>query len=233
MAEEKRQAFMIWGGWEGHEPEACVNIFAPLLEEAGFAVRISDTLATLTEENALDDLHLIVPMWTMGTIEKEESKALRAAIRSGVGLAGWHGGMCDAFRQDVDYQFMTGGQWVQHPGSIIDYEVNITPAGRMDPICAGLSDFSMHSEQYYMHVDPGNEVLVTTTFSGEHEEMDWIRNVVMPVVWKRQYGAGRVFFSSLGHVAADFEVPEAKEIMRRGSAVGSKGIMRILWQELE
>ena len=101
---------------------------------------------------------------------------------------------------------------VAHPGNIIDYEVNII--NHDDPITAGLKDFKMHSEQYYMHVDPSNEVLATTTFSGEHAP--WIAGTVMPVVWKRMYGAGKVFYSSLGHVARDFDVPEAKEIVRRG-----------------
>ncbi|MGH8759949.1 MAG: ThuA domain-containing protein, partial [Burkholderiales bacterium] len=134
------------------------------------------------------------------------------AVRCGVGLAGFHGGMCDAFREAVDYQFMCGGQWVAHPGNIIDYRVNILR--RDDPVMQGIEDFDYRSEQYYMHVDPSNQVLATTTFSGEHA--DWIDGVVMPVVWKRRYGEGRVFYSSLGHVAAEFEVPQMRAILRRG-----------------
>ena len=131
---------------------------------------------------------------------------------SGVGFGGWHGGMGDSFRNHPDYQFIVGGQWVAHPGGVIDYRVNIT--NHADPITAGLEDFDMHSEQYYMHVDPSNEVLATTTFDGEI--LPWIKGTVMPVAWKRQWGAGKVFYSSLGHVAKDFDVPEAREIVRRG-----------------
>jgi hypothetical protein len=154
----------------------------------------------------------------MGTITPEQEAGLLDAVRSGVGIAGWHGGMGDSFRNNTEYQFMVGGQWVAHPGNIIDYEVNIIKPE--DPIVAGLSDFKMHSEQYYMHVDPSNEVLATTTFSGEYCE--WIAGTVMPVVWKRRYGKGRVFYSSLGHVAKDFEVPEALEIMKRGMLWASR-----------
>jgi type 1 glutamine amidotransferase len=157
-------------------------------------------------------LDLIVPLWTMGTITQEQEKGLLEAIKSGVNVGGWHGGMADAFRNNVDYQFMVGGQWVAHPGGIIDYRVNVI--NHDDPITCDIPDFDMHSEQYYMHVDPSNEVLATTTFSGEHAF--WIAGTVMPVVWKRMFGNGRVFYSSLGHVAADFNVPEAKEIQRRG-----------------
>jgi type 1 glutamine amidotransferase len=120
--------------------------------------------------------------------------------------------MGDSFRNNCEYQFMVGGQWVVHPGGVIDHEVNII--NHEDPITKGLSDFKMHSEQYYLHVDPSNEVLAETTFRGEH--CAWIDGVVMPVVWKRPYGAARVFYASVGHVAADFDVPEAKEIVQRG-----------------
>ena len=74
----------------------------------------------------------------------------------------------------------------------------------------------MHSEQYYLHVDPSNQVLATTSFNGAHGETPWIAGTVMPVVWKRSWGQGRVFYSSLGHVASDFEVREARTIMQRG-----------------
>ncbi len=207
-----KRALIVWGGWEGHEPKQCAEIFAPWLQSQGYEVIVSNTLDTYTDKDLMRSLNLIVPIWTMGTITPEQEAGLLDAVRSGVGIAGWHGGMGDSFRNNTEYQFMVGGQWVAHPGGIIDYEVNIIKPD--DPIVAGLSDFKMHSEQYYMHVDPSNEVLATTTFSGEYCE--WIAGTVMPVVWKRRYGKGRVFYSSLGHVAKDFEVPEALEIMKRG-----------------
>ena len=162
----------------------------------------------------MDSLGLIVPIWTCSQITPEQEKGLIDTIRAGTGVAGWHGGMCDAFRPNTEYQFMTGGQWVSHPGGIVDYEVNIIK--KDDPIVKGLNDFKMNSEQYYMHVDPSNEVLATTIFSGLHQGYDWIKGCVMPVVWKRMWGKGKVFYTSLGHVAKDFDVPEAKEIVRRG-----------------
>jgi type 1 glutamine amidotransferase len=213
-----KSALMVWGGWDGHEPKQCVDIFAPFLTAQGYEVRISDSLDVYLDEAYLQSLSLIVPVWTMGTITGEQEQGLLKAIAGGVGVAGWHGGMGDAFRNNTDYQFMVGGQWVAHPGGVIDYTVNIT--NHDDPITAGLADFAMHSEQYYMHVDPSNDVLATTTFSGEHAS--WVKGCVMPVVWKRHWGAGRVFFTSLGHVAPDFQVPEAKTIVERGMLWASK-----------
>ena len=207
-----KQALMVWGGWEGHEPFQCVQLFAPLLREAGFEVTISDTLDVYLDADKMRSYDLISQVVTMSTITREQEQGLLDAIEAGTGFAGWHGGMADAFRNNTAYQFMVGGQWVAHPGNIIDYRVNITD--RNDPIMAGLDDFNMHSEQYYMHVDPSNQVLATTTFSGQY--CPWIDGVLMPVAWKRRWGAGRVFYSSLGHVAADFNVPEACEISRRG-----------------
>jgi hypothetical protein len=214
-----KKALVVWGGWKGHEPAQCAEIFAPYLEKQGYEVRVSDTLEVYVEKDYMASLSLIVPIWTMGEIGGEQEGALLGAIKSGIGVAGWHGGMCDAYRMHTEYQFMTGGQWVAHPGGVIDYTVNIT--NHNDPITKGLPDFNMHSEQYYMHVDPSNEVLATTTFSGEHDA-PWIKGCVMPVVWKRMYGEGRVFFTSLGHVASDFKVPEAKTIVERGMLWASK-----------
>jgi type 1 glutamine amidotransferase len=206
-----RNALIVWGGWHGHEPEQCARIIAGMLEAEGFTVRL-ETETKAFADPTLSELSLIVPIYTMSKIEKEEAASLSKAVREGVGLAGYHGGMCDAFREAVEYQFMCGGQWVAHPGNIIDYRVNVTRPD--DPVMQGISDFDYRSEQYYMHVDPSNEVLATTTFSGEHAP--WIEGVVMPVVWKRRHGEGRVFYSSLGHVAKEFEVPEMREILRRG-----------------
>ena len=213
-----KSALIVWGGWEGHEPEQSANVFAACLREEGFTVELSDTLDSYLAVDKLQSLDLIVPAWTMGTITPEQEKGLLDAVASGVGVAGWHGCMGDSFRNSTNYQFMVGGQWVAHPGDIIDYKVNIT--NHDHPITAGLSDFMMHSEQYYMHVDPSNEVLATTTFSGEHAA--WVEGCVMPVVWTRMWGKGRVSYCSLGHVCADFDVPEARELVRRGMLWASR-----------
>ncbi|PQV62722.1 hypothetical protein B1R32_1236 [Abditibacterium utsteinense] len=209
-----KKALMIWGGWEGHEPQLVVERFAPFLRDSGFEVRIENNLDVYTDAETMNSLSLVVPIWTMGSISNEQEAGLLGAVKAGVGLAGWHGGTGDAFRNNPGYQWMTGGQWVAHPGNIIDYTVNISDSNH--EITRGLSDFSMKSEQYYMHTDPGNQVLATTTFSGEHENVNWIAGTVMPVLWTRMWGKGRVFYSSLGHVNADFEVFEAAETVRRG-----------------
>ena len=208
----KKKVLIVWGGWAGHQPKETVDIFAPWLVEQGFDVEISNSLDPYLDAEKLKGLSLIVQAVTMGTITPQQEKGLRDAVRGGVGLAGWHGGLADSFRANPEYEWMVGGSWAAHPGNILDYTVNITK--RDDPIMKGLSDFTMHSEQYYMLVDPGVEVLATTTFSGE--PMPAIKGVVMPVVWRKLYGQGRVFNSTLGHVASDFNVAEAKEITKRG-----------------
>ena len=206
-----REALIVWGGWNGHEPERCAGIVRGMLEEDGFKVRVEDSVEAFADP-AVGAMSLVVPIVTASKIEKSQLENLSKAVRGGTGLAGFHGGMCDAFREATEYQFMCGGQWVAHPGNIIDYRVNVSR--RDDPVMHGIDDFDYRSEQYYMHVDPSNEVLATTTFSGEHA--DWIEGVVMPVVWKRHHGKGRVFYSALGHVAAEFEVPQMRTILRRG-----------------
>jgi uncharacterized protein len=214
-ASNGKRALIVWGGWDGHEPEQTAAIFAGELGTLGFEVTRETSLDTFLDAERLAATDLIVPLYTMSTITREQESGLLDAVKSGVGCGGWHGGMADAFRQNTEYQFMVGGQWVAHPGNVIDYTVQIT-----DPdheITRGLKrEFAMHSEQYYMHVDPSNHVLATTTYTGEHAP--WIAGTVMPVAWTRRYGSGKVFYCSLGHVAADFDVPEARTIVTRGLA---------------
>ena len=207
-----KKVLFVYGGWDGHEPELTRDIFVPWMRSEGAEVHVSDNLDSYTDSTLMNSLDLIVQIWTMGEITNEQERGLLNAVRRGVGLAGWHGGVGDAFRNNVEFQFMVGGQWVSHPGNIIHYDVNIIDHD--DKVTKGLSDFHMHSEQYYMHVDPNVKVLATTTFTGEHAS--WIDGAIVPVVWKKTYGKGRVFYSSLGHVAKDFEVSEALEIMKRG-----------------
>lgn len=213
-----KSALIVWGGWDGHEPRLGAELAAALLEEAGYQVIVRDTLEAYADRAVMGAVDLIVPIWTMGTIGDAALSGLLTAVREGAGIAGWHGTMGDSFRDRTEYQFMVGGQWVAHPGNTIDYTVNIIDHD--DPITAGIADFPMRSEQYYMHVDPSNHVLATTTFSGQ--DAPWIAGTVMPVVWKRIYGAGRVFYSSLGHNRQDLEVPQVKEILRRGMLWASR-----------
>jgi type 1 glutamine amidotransferase len=208
-----KKALIIWGGWDGHEPKQVGEVFEKLLKEEGFEVQVSDTLDTLTQVE-LSAVSLFVPVWTMGEISYEQVTAVAKAAEKGMGIAGCHGGMCDSFRNSAEWQFITGGQWVAHPGDDgIEYTVRITD--HTDAITQGIDDFQVKSEQYYMHTDPSNKVLAVTHFPvapGPHTpngEFD------MPVVWTRMYGEGRVFYNSLGH-HADVLIGPALEIMRRG-----------------
>ena len=206
-----REAMIVWGGWPGHDPDLCASMIRGWLKAEGFAVRIETTTEAFLDP-AIKNLSLIIPIYTMSKIEKSEALAFCDAVKGGVGLAGHHGGMGDAFRDNVDYQFMCGGQWVAHPGNIIDYKVDVSRPD--DPVMAGIESFEHRSEQYYMHIDPAIEVLATTKFNADHAP--WIDGVVMPVVWKKRFGEGRVFYSSLGHRAYELDVPEIRTLMTRG-----------------
>lgn len=211
-----RKALIVQGGWDGHEPKQVSEIFGDILRKEGFQVEISDTLDSFIDEEKLMGLSLIVPVWTMGEIKNEQLKPVIKAVASGVGIAGCHGGMCDSFRNSVQWQFMTGSQWVAHPGNDgVEYEVNIVKSSS-SPIVENMTDFKVKSEQYYLHVDPAINVLATTTFpviEGPHSTNG---RVSVPVVYTKTWGQGRVFYNSLGHHADIFDIPEAKELMRRG-----------------
>lgn len=209
------KALIVWGGWDGHEPEQVAAIFERILKEEQFEVEVSNTLESYADAEKLLGLDLIVPLWTMGQIEQELVNNVSAAVQSGVGLAGLHGGMCDAFRNNVDWQFMTGGQWVAHPGNDgVEYMVNMKRGS--SPLLDHIEDFQVKSEQYYLHVDPAVEVLATTRFpvvTGPHAANG---PVDMPVVWTKRWGAGRVFYNSLGHHADIVDMKPVTEMMRSG-----------------
>lgn len=209
----QKKALVVWGGWDGHTPKECAEIFAPWLATQGYDVTVSTTLDSYTDKALMDSLDLIVPIWTMGQITGEQESGLLAAVESGVGVAGFHGGMCDSFRNNTNYQWMTGGQWVAHPGGCIpSYTVSITDVDH--EITKGISDFVLeNTEQYYLHTDPSNNVLATTTFES---------GCVMPYVWTRMWGEGRVFYAAFGHTDKDYDVPEALEIVKRGMLWASR-----------
>jgi type 1 glutamine amidotransferase len=236
------KALIVQGGWPGHEPAETAATAARELRGAGAEVEVSDTLEALADADALKQLDLIVPVWTMGDTRQPLPRGtltpLLDAVRAGVGIGGWHGGMCDAFRIEVEYQFMTGGQWVAHPGGDkAHYRVRIGP--HSSAITEGLRDFFVTSEQYFLHVDPGVQVLATTHFPRGAASGDGLDQatqdavdrddvasgdvVVMPVTWTKRYGKGRVFYASLGHVAKVFEVPEALTMLRRGLMWAAQG----------
>ena len=202
-----KSALIVYGGWDGHQPKEVAHLLHNELVLAGFAVEVSDTLDAFRDGDKLKSLDLIVPVWTMGTIQREQLNPLLEAVRGGVGIAGCHGGMGDAFRNETEFQFMTGGQWVAHPGNDgRHYVVNIID---QNPITDGIADFEVRSEKYYMHVDPAIRVSATTTFEDYGD-------AIMPVVWTKTYGKGRVFYNSLGHQANIIAMPQVLTLMARG-----------------
>lgn len=218
-----KKALILQGGWDGHEPQLTSKRFAGLLAQHGYETQISDTLSVLEDLPLLMNLDLVVACWTMDDIKPEAVDNLSKAIASGVGMAGCHGGMCDSFRQSVQWQFITGGQWVSHPGGDgIDYTVNICHG--TSPIVEGLSDFPVCSEHYYLHVDPAIEVLATTRFPVVPYYHISNKSVDMPVAWTKFWGNGRVFYTSLGHHDDVFEKsPNAQILMERGMVWAGDG----------
>jgi type 1 glutamine amidotransferase len=224
-----KKAMILCGGWDGHEPKLVSARFKNFLESEGFQVKIEESVQVIKDKDALEGLDLFMPVWTMCKDELGYGffEPLLEAVGGGLGMAGCHGGMCDAFRSNVEYQCITGANWVSHPGGDgTKYKINII--SRTHPLTEGIEDFDVTSEQYYLHVDPANEVLATTRFP----TVKWYHSangeVDVPQVWTRKWGYGRVFYNALGHLNNVFEIPEAWELMKRGIlwAAESKQIAR-------
>ena len=205
-------AHIVYGGWEGHTPEETARLLATLLAEAGVRAELHDSLDLFAR--VPEDATLLVPVWTMGALTNDQVRGVCDAVERGVGLAGCHGGMCDAFRECTEWQFLTGGQFVAHPGGEVRYRVSIED--RDHPVTRGIEDFTLMGEQYYHHVDPAVRVLATTQFpvaEGPHAANGPVK---MPTVWTKRWGKGRVFYCAIGHIAGDIAAEPVRTLVQRG-----------------
>jgi type 1 glutamine amidotransferase len=183
------------------------------LKSEGCAVDRTTDVQTLADGQLLGEIDLVVPVLTMAEPPEQGFAKLLDAVEQGLGVAGCHGGMCDAFRSSTDWHFLTGGQFVAHPGDLIDYRVTIKDTTH--EITTGVSDFDVHTEQYYLHVDPAIRVLAESTpsFPGPHLVNP---SPAMPVAWTRNWGQGRIFYLALGHSIKDLQVEQASSLLTRG-----------------
>jgi len=214
-ATRQRRALVVRGGWEGHDPFAATELFVPCLKENGYDVVLSDTLEAYADEAIMGSTDLIVQCWTMGKLSQQQLEGLQRAVSAGAGLAGWHGGIVDSFRDSPGYLQLTGGQFVAHPGNFVDYKVEIAPGRAAHEIVRGLGDFAVHTEQYWVLTDPLNDVLATTRFLPS-EGSAWKEGFSVPAIWTRRWGKGRVFVCTIGHRVADLEVREVRTTVERG-----------------
>ena len=224
---EQRKALIVRGGWPGHQPVEATERFIPFLQEQGFQVRIEESTAVYADAATLAQTDLIVQSITMGEIAHDELAGLRSAIEAGTGFTGWHGGIVDSFRASSDYLQLVGGIFASHPAigphtphvegeqHFRDHTVNITELGRQHPITAGIADFDLHTEQYWVLFDGLIDVLATTSHPSEPEQQ-WHRPHTSPVVWTRQWGAGRIVVATPGHRVDVLDDPSVRTIIERG-----------------
>ena len=224
---KKRSALVVRGGWDGHSPVAATDLFLPHLESSGFDVRVEESTAVYADAGAMASADLIVQCVTMSTIQPEELAGLQSAVRSGTGLAGWHGGIADSFRASSDYLHLVGGQFASHPGkpeaervgndtdNFVRYTVALTELGRRHPITEGIEDFDLETEQYWVLSDDLNDVLATTTQKVRAGD-PWHREVTSPAIWTRQWGDGRIFVATPGHSVEVLQDASVRTIIERG-----------------
>ncbi|MEV7228110.1 ThuA domain-containing protein [Polymorphospora sp. NPDC051019] len=228
-----RSALVVRGGWEGHRPVEATDLFLPFLHERGFTTRIEDSPAIYADTGYLATVDLVVQCVTMSRIEADQLAGLRSAVAAGTGLAGWHGGIADSYRDSSDYLHLIGGQFACHPGrpphesvegeanNFVPYTVNIRPAAADHPIVAGLADFDLVTEQYWVLSDDYVDVLATTTQKVRPGD-PWHREVTSPAVWTRRWGRGRIFVATPGHSLDVLGHPSVRTIIERGMLWASR-----------
>ena len=223
----RKKALVVRGGWEGHQPVKATELFLPFLESNGYDVRIEESTAVYADTDAMAATDLVVQCVTMSEITAEQVSGLSGAVVAGTGLTGWHGGIADSFRASSDYLHLVGGQFATHPGrepcerqgdetdNFLTHTVDITELGRAHPVTAGIEDFELHTEQYWVLHDDLIEVLATTTHPARPWQ-PWHRPVTSPAVWTRQWGAGRVVVTTPGHSLDVLENPNVRTVIERG-----------------
>jgi len=233
MVEKRKNALVIRGVWDGHQPVETTELFIPFLEAHGFDVRVEDGSRIYADELVMDAIDLIIQVNTMNVIEPEEMSGLQRAVLNGTGMAGWHGGIADSYRNNADYLHMIGGQFAHHAGkdpvertgeqsdNYLPYTVHVTDYGKTHPIMQGIGDFDLVTEQYWVLSDEYNDVLATTT--QEVRSWDaWHRPVTAPAIWTRQWGKGRIFVSAPGHRIEVVKNPNVRTIIERGMLWASR-----------
>jgi uncharacterized protein len=205
------QALIVRGGAEFHQPVETTESFRPFLEASGYTVTVRESLSAYDDDALLARTNLIIQCWTGGDLTPSQSLNLRSAVRSGVGFAGWHGGIVAAFGDRL-YQQMTGGVFVCHPGDFTPHNLIVSSA---HPIVAGISEVALHTERYWVLADGLSDVHATVTFPVSPDD-PWERPVTHPAVWTRSWGLGRIFVSTVGHHLPDLDVPEIRRLTERG-----------------
>lgn len=212
-----KNVLVVWGGWEGHKPSLFASHVEKWLISENANYQINNSLNAYNNFDELIKYDLIIQSVTLGQISENQEANLVKAVRSGVGIAGAHGGLADSFRNNTNYQFMIGGQFVKHPGGKVKFKINMLD----DELTEGLDDFEIFTEQYYLHYDPNIEIIANTKFNGE--TFPWIEDVVMPVSWKKTYGKGKVFYLSIGHDPNEFMMHEdGWKLLTRGFVWASR-----------
>ncbi|MET4591774.1 ThuA domain-containing protein [Arthrobacter sp. 754] len=222
-----KTALVVRGGWDGHQPVEATELFIPHLKEHGYDVRVEESPKIYADADYLAGVDLIMQCMTMSTIEKDELRGLHTAVENGTGLAGWHGGIADSYRNSADYLHLIGGQFACHPGkhpdertgersdNYVPYTVTMLPAAADHPITRGIPDFGLVTEQYWVLTDSYIDVLATTTQS-VREWDPWHREVTSPAIWTRQWGKGRIFVCTPGHQTDVLEDNNVRTIIERG-----------------
>lgn len=217
------QALYLFGGWPGHNPYGVGEWVTNTLDILGFTVTESNDIFVLDQD--LTGYDLIINNWNNAllseTLTASQEQSLLGAVEAGTGFVSWHGGGA-AFRGSVMYHMMLGADVFYHPaGEGVRHPFQLHVVDRDHPVTAGVDDFYAATEQYYMNVDPRNHVLLETVFDGDH--MPWLAGQRMPQAWVKNWGAGRVFYSALGHYLEDLTAEPVAQLIRQGLMWAQRG----------
>jgi type 1 glutamine amidotransferase len=233
-----RKRLLVIGEEKGYRHEAVTHAMvtiARLGRDAGLwdTVIRTDTEAltkTKLEYNAktLNDFDGVL-FYTGGTLEMDDQKKadfLSFVHDDGKGFIGIHSAAI-TFTQWPPYGEMLGGYYDEHPWNTFDAPIVVEdaafpgmqswkPSFTLTDEIYQIKMFSRANTRVLMRLDPSKLDLKNPRVHRTDRDF--------AVAWAKMYGKGRVFYSTLGHVEANWDRPEMQAMMT-GAITWSLGLV--------
>jgi type 1 glutamine amidotransferase len=173
-------------------------------DKAKSSEAIKEVLAEKMSRTALANYDAVIFANTTGNLPMPEREALLDYVKSGKGFVGVHSAT-DTFPGFPGFIDMIGGQFLRHGPQV---EVEIINQDQACPACRHIADkWTVFDEIYQLKNFDRAKVhglLTLDKHPNDKTPGDY------PIAWKKNYGAGRVIYTSLGH-REDMWDPEWKD----------------------
>jgi type 1 glutamine amidotransferase len=214
---ETRNALVVVNGDDiHHDLLSAATVFQQLGIEAGLVTRRAMGLNRFVDARPeTADAHVYLFYTAGGQFPTAQQEALAASVAAGKGLVGVHGANILGWEgDDVDpadrpYFDLLGNRYLSHGPGHHEGRHTIEIVGE-HPITEGLEDFELFDEYYEFEFADDDVQILAQRHRADGE--------VIPVLYVRTIGAGRVVYLALGHDMRSWGEPPVRTLVRRSLA---------------